>query len=153
MPHYTTAAARRARETKGAFSDENNLQETAAGDDLLRSIEQIAREEGLEAAVIVSGVGCVSHARVRDASGVTVREIGEPCEIVSLDGTVSAARCHVHIALAREDLSTLGGHLMPGCIVNTTCELALLALDGWRFGVEQDSETGYDEIVFREAER
>ena len=99
------------------------------GDDLLRSIEQIAREEGLEAAVIVSGVGCVSHARVRDASGVTVREIGEPCEIVSLDGTVSAARCHVHIALAREDLSTLGGHLMPGCIVNTTCELALLALD------------------------
>ena len=104
------------------------------GDDLLRSIEQIAREEGLEAAVIVSGVGCVSHARVRDASGVTVREIGD-------------------IALAREDLSTLGGHLMPGCIVNTTCELALLALDGWRFGVEQDSETGYDEIVFREAER
>ena len=85
--------------------------------------------------------------------GVTVREIGEPCEIVSLDGTVSAARCHVHIALARADLSTLGGHLMPGCIVNTTCELALLALDGWRFGVEQDSETGYDEIVFREAER
>lgn len=123
------------------------------GDDLLRSIEQIAREEGLEAAVIVSGVGCVSRARVRDASGVTVREIDEPCEIVSLDGTVSAARCHVHIALAREDLSTLGGHLMPGCIVNTTCELALLALDGWRFGVEQDSETGYDEIVFREAER
>ena len=83
----------------------------------------------------------------------SVREIGAPCEIVSLDGTVSAARCHVHIALAREDLSTLGGHLMPGCIVNTTCELALLALDGWRFGVEQDSETGYDEIVFREAER
>ena len=118
------------------------------GDDLLRSIEQIAREEGLEAAVIVSGVGCVSH-----ASGVTVQEIGEPCEIVSLDGTVSAARCHVHIALAREDLSTFGGHLMPGCIVNTTCELALLALDGWRFGVEHDSETGYDEIVFREAER
>ena len=37
--------------------------------------------------------------------------------------------------------------------MNTTCELALLALDGWRFGVEQDSETGYDEIVFREAER
>ena len=31
------------------------------GDDLLRSIEQIAREEGLEAAVIVSGVGCVSR--------------------------------------------------------------------------------------------
>ena len=42
---------------------------------------------------------------------------------------------------------------MPGCIVNTTCELVLLALDGWRFGVEQDDETGYDEIVFREEKR
>lgn len=123
------------------------------GDDLLRSIEQIAREEGLEAAVIVSRRRLRQPRPRARRSGVTVREIDEPCEIVSLDGTVSAARCHVHIALAREDLSTLGGHLMPGCIVNTTCELALLALDGWRFGVEQDSETGYDEIVFREAER
>ena len=122
------------------------------GDDLLRSIEQIAREEDWRRRSS-SPASAASATPARDASGVTVREIGEPCEIVSLDGTVSAARCHVHIALAREDLSTLGGHLMPGCIVNTTCELALLALDGWRFGVEQDSETGYDEIVFREAER
>ena len=84
------------------------------------------------------------------ACGVTVRHIAEPCEIVSLNGTVSAARCHLHIALAREDLSTLGGHLMEGTIINTTCELVLLEPDGWRCGVEQDDETGYDEIVFQE---
>ena len=101
-------------------------------------------------AVVLSGVGCVTEARVRDASGVTVRHIAEPCEIVSLNGTVSAARCHLHIALAREDLSTLGGHLMEGTIINTTCELVLLEPDGWRCGVEQDDETGYDEIVFQE---
>ena len=112
------------------------------GDDLLR--------EGLRCAVVLSGVGCVTEARVRDASGVTVRHIAEPCEIVSLNGTVSAARCHLHIALAREDLSTLGGHLMEGTIINTTCELVLLEPDGWRCGVEQDDETGYDEIVFQE---
>ena len=33
------------------------------------------------------------------------------CEIVSLNGTVSRERCHLHIALSREDLSTVGGHL------------------------------------------
>ena len=98
--------------------------------------------------VVLSAVGCVSRAVLRDASGVTVRTVDEPCEIVSLNGTVSAVRCHLHLALSKEDLSTVGGHLMPGCIINTTCELVLARLDGWRFGVEQDAQTGYDELVF-----
>ena len=121
------------------------------GDDLLRSVQELAQREALRGAVVLSGVGCVTRARVRDASGVTVRHIAEPCEIVSLNGTVSAARCHLHIALSREDLTTLGGHLMEGTVINTPCELVLLELDGWRCGVEQDAETGYDEIVFQEA--
>lgn len=118
------------------------------GDDLLFEIRRIAMEEKIVAGVLLSGVGCVSSARVRDASGVTVRQIDEPCEIVSLNGTVSAARCHVHIALAKEDLSIVGGHLCPGCIVNTTCELVIGVLEDWTFGSEHDEETGYDEIVF-----
>ena len=69
-------------------------------------------------------------------------------EIVSLNGTVSAARCHLHIALSSENLSTIGGHLTEGCIINTTCELVIGILEGIEYGVEQDGETGYDEIVF-----
>lgn len=42
------------------------------GDDLLLSIRQLAQREGLRCAVVLSGVGCVTEARVRDASGVTV---------------------------------------------------------------------------------
>lgn len=38
-----------------------------------------------------------------------------------------------------------------GCLVNTTCELVLGVLDGWRYGQEQDAETGYDEITFERA--
>ena len=98
------------------------------GDDLLLSIRRLAEREGLRCAAVLSGVGCVTEAHVRDASGVTVR----------------------HIALSREDMTTLGGHLMEGTVINTTCELVLLELDGWRCGVEQDAETGYDEIVFQE---
>lgn len=122
------------------------------GDDLLAEIKRLAWEEKLESGVVVSAVGCVSAARLRDASGVHVREVHEHCEIVSLTGTVSAARCHLHIALSKEDLSTIGGHLMPGCIVNTTCELVVAPLSGWRFGVESDAQTGYDEIVFEETD-
>ena len=120
------------------------------GDDLLLSLQKLASENHIDAAVILCGVGCVSRARLRDASGITVRSINKPCEIVSVTGTVSASRCHVHVALSREDLSTVGGHLMEGCIVNTTCELVIGVLSGWRFGVEQDEQTGYDEIVFQE---
>ena len=37
---------------------------------------------------------------------------------------------------------------MEGTIINTTCELVIGVLDGWRYGVEQDGETSYDEITF-----
>ena len=118
------------------------------GDDLLLSIKGLAQEADIQAGVVLSAVGCISQGRVRDAGGVNIRSIGEHCEIVSLNGTVSEQRCHLHIALSREDLTTLGGHLCPGCIVNTTCELVIAELPGQRFDVEQDPETGYDELIF-----
>ena len=117
------------------------------GSDLLKALQEYARTRRIAAGTVVSGVGCGTRARVRDASGVTVRELNEPLEIVSLMGTLSAARTHLHIALAREDLTVLGGHLMEGCIVNTTAEVVLLELDGVRFGAEWDGETGYDELA------
>lgn len=117
------------------------------GSDLLKALQEYARTRRIAAGTVVSGVGCVTRARVRDASGVTVRELNEPLEMVSLMGTLSAARTHLHIALAREDLTVLGGHLMEGCIVNTTAEVVLLELDGVRFGAEWDGETGYDELA------
>lgn len=118
------------------------------GDDLLGSIRALAEEAAIEAGVVLSAVGCISCGVVRDASGVNLKTIDEPCEIVSLNGTVSRTRCHLHIALSKEDLSAVGGHLVEGCNINTTCELVIGVLDGWRFGMEQDSETGYDELVF-----
>ena len=118
------------------------------GDDLMLSIKELCREKHIAAGVVLSAVGCISQGRIRDASGVTIREIQDHCEIVSLNGTVSEARCHLHIALSKEDLSTIGGHLCPGCIINTTCELVIGELPGVRFGVEEDTETGYDELVF-----
>ena len=119
------------------------------GEDLMESIKAVCAEKNIKAGVVLSGVGCIMKGRIRDASGVKIREITEHCEIVSLNGTVSAQRCHIHIALSKEDLSTIGGHLCVGCIVNTTCELVLGELPGISYGVEQDGETGYDELIFQ----
>ena len=122
------------------------------GEDLMESIRRVCREKKIRAGVVLSGVGCILKGRVRDASGVTIREISDHCEIVSLNGTVSAQRCHIHIALSKEDMRTIGGHLCPGCIINTTCELVIGEIPGVAFGVEQDPETGYDELIFLNAD-
>ena len=119
------------------------------GADLMQSIKALCGEEKIAAGVVLSAVGCISEGRVRDASGVTIREISDHCEIVSLNGTVSEKRCHLHIALSREDLSTIGGHLCEGCIINTTCELVIAEIPGTVIEKEFDDETGYDELVFR----
>ena len=119
------------------------------GADLLASIKALCAEKHITAGIVLSAVGCISKGRVRDASGVTIREINEHCEIVSLNGTVSENRCHLHIALSKEDLSTIGGHLCEGCVINTTCELVVAEIPGTVIEKEFDGETGYDELVFR----
>lgn len=119
------------------------------GDDLLDSIRSLATKKEIKAGVVLSAVGCISKGRVRDASGINIREIQDHCEIVSLNGTISAARCHLHIALSKEDLTTIGGHLCTGCIINTTCELVIAELPNIVINVEHDPETGYDELIFQ----
>lgn len=119
------------------------------GEDLLKSIEELCKKKDISAGFIVSGVGCISKGKIRDASGITIRKINEDCEIVSLNGTVSAKRCHLHIALSKEDLSTIGGHLCEGCLINTTCELIIAEIPETLIDVEDDPETGYDELIFK----
>ena len=80
------------------------------GADLMGSIKALCAEKHIGAGVVLSAVGCISKGRVRDASGVTIREIADHCEIVSLNGTVSERRCHLHIALSKEDLKYHTGH-------------------------------------------
>lgn len=116
------------------------------GDDLLSSIRNYAIDHGIAAAALMSGVGCVTHAVIRDASGVATHELCGRYEIVSMTGTVSRARTHLHIALAGEDMQVVGGHLCEGTLVNTTCEVVLLELDGVTFSKEFDPETGYNEL-------
>ena len=121
------------------------------GADLKLSIEMICRENGFDTAVVLSGVGCVYHAKFRRDKATAFFEKEEDYEIVSLNGTVSKGKAHIHIALADDSGATIGGHLMEGCLINTTCELVIAELPGVRFGVEEDSETGYKELIFQAA--
>jgi len=47
------------------------------GDDLMLSIKELCREKKIAAGVVLSAVGCISKGRIRDASGVTIRDIAD----------------------------------------------------------------------------
>ncbi len=117
------------------------------GDDLCASIARYAEEHHIAAGTVLSAVDCVYRWELRDASGVTVRRGEEDCEIVSLTGTVSENGSHLHASFARRDLSVFGGHLRPGCLVNTTAEIVLGEIEGVTFTREIDAQTGYEELV------
>ncbi len=114
--------------------------------DLLESIAGYCRDKHIGAGYVACCVGCVSEAAIRSADGVTKRQYRERLEIVSLTGTVSEGRCHLHVSFSREDMSVLGGHLLPGCLVNTTAEVVLCELDGLTFSKAYDEDTGYNEL-------
>lgn len=116
------------------------------GDDILTTLQTQLENRNIHAAVLLGAVGCVREACIRSADGVTVHHISEPMEIVSLSGTLSKERCHLHVAFSKADLSVIGGHLKSGCIVNTTLELVLLELEDVRFSKEFDPDTGYHEL-------
>ena len=121
------------------------------GQDLYEAIEAYVNDHHIAAGAVVSGVGCVSRWRLRDATGVRVRGGEEDVEIVSLMGTVSEHGCHLHASFGREDLSAFGGHLLPGCVVNTTAEIVLAEIGNCAFTRQPDGETGYDELVIAPA--
>lgn len=116
------------------------------GQDIKEEINRFCTDNNIDAAVVLSSVGCVKYAVIRDAGGEDYHTIDENMEIMSVNGTISKHRTHLHISFSKKDLSVIGGHMMKGCVVNTTCELVLLELDGTVFNGRYDSSTGYEEI-------
>ena len=117
--------------------------------EVLKVIKELAKKEEIKAGVVLSAVGCVLKGRVRNAGATAILDIPEHCEIVSLNGTVSTSRTHLHIALTKADLSAVGGHLTEGCIIDTTCELVIMEIPDMEIHTEFDETTGYDELIFQ----
>lgn len=116
------------------------------GDDLKRSIMDFCKANDITSGAIASAVGCVSEVRIRKADGVNEYFEVRDYEIVSLSGTISEDGPHFHISLSDVNLKTIGGHLLDGTIVNTTCELVIMKFNKYRLTRSFDEETGYDEL-------
>ena len=123
------------------------------GSDLKQELERLAAEHALAAGCILTCVGSLSRARLRMPGAVGEEEafqtFEEPMEIVSLAGTLSPDGLHVHISLSRRGGGCVGGHLVQGCLVNTTAELVFADLPHLQFRRPLDPATGYGELSVR----
>lgn len=118
------------------------------GQDLKKGILQYCNDHGIKAGAVVTCVGSLSYAVIRMADGELVREFERPYEIVSLTGTIADNGGHFHIALSDRDGAVIGGHLMEGCIINTTAETVIADLSNTcELTREYDPATGYKELV------
>jgi predicted DNA-binding protein with PD1-like motif len=117
------------------------------GDDLLESIRAYAIAHHLRAAVVLTAVGSLTHASIRYANQPDASQSSGHFEIVSLVGTIEESGEHLHLSLAAENGTMIGGHLEPGCKIYTTGEIVLGELQGARFTRELDKEgRGWEEL-------
>ena len=116
------------------------------GDLLKEEILKLCINKNISSGVIISSVGSLDKAFIRNAGGNEVKEFNEPLEIISLNGTVSNERIHLHISVSDKNYNVYGGHLMDGSIINTTCELGILIFDDLEFKKTFDEATSYNEL-------
>lgn len=117
--------------------------------DLKSELYRIARENGLKAAAILCGVGSLKKLTLRLADGKDISTFEGPHEIVSMTGTFSADAMHIHLSASDSTGKTIGGHLVEGNPIYTTCEIVLIESLDLEFLREKDPVSGYLELVVR----
>ncbi|WP_135304904.1 PPC domain-containing DNA-binding protein [Haloarcula amylovorans] len=109
------------------------------GDDLLKAIKKVCRDEAIETGAVISGIGTLNrleihylHSENLDESTSdrnTVIQSEECWEISGISGTIADKQPHVHLTAFNGD-RTVVGHLEEGCIVNALGEIVIRPIEG-----------------------
>jgi predicted DNA-binding protein with PD1-like motif/glutaredoxin len=92
------------------------------GSDVRLSLEQLGREQGASGFVL-SVVGNLSQAAFQCPGQPQPTLLSGVLEIITLQGTVGPQGVHLHLSLADSHCQVWGGHLEPGALVHSVCEL------------------------------
>jgi hypothetical protein len=130
-----------------------------SGSDLLPVLEEIIQEKGFKAGVILSAVGLLQSARLRNCKSLpenfpitdqnrSFQQIEVPLEILSMSGNISMADgkplVHSHVTLSYvedESIHVIGGHLIEGCIVHGFAEIIIMEITDIDMIKKYDEET------------
>ena len=125
------------------------------GEDLLESIEALIRAEGIENAVVVSGIATFDRCRLHMIStlGYPIETyIDEksdvPLEVVSIDGFICDGEPHIHATVSDRE-QAYAGHVLKGCRILYLGEVIIQELLGMRIH-RHLNELGANHIYERE---
>lgn len=94
----------------------------AAGADIRRSLEELARREQASGFVL-SVVGNLSQAAFQCPGKASPTVLSGLLEIITLQGTVAPQGVHLHLSLSDSHCQVWGGHLEPGTLVHSGADL------------------------------
>lgn len=114
-----------------------------------RSLLEYCSAQNLASAWILTAVGSLRAANIRLAhhdkflgagANAVLALPDQKFEICSLVGTISraGASCHLHVSLADRRGDCVGGHVLEGNVVFTTCEIVLGSSSTMAFDRELD---------------
>jgi predicted DNA-binding protein with PD1-like motif len=97
------------------------------GKDVIESLKRVTKEHKIQSGIILSGIGMLRNFEIsfysREKAGYVTNKFNEPVELLSLSGNISLRNdetfFHLHVALAKEDTTALGGHLKKAMVHNT----------------------------------
>ncbi len=98
------------------------------GDDLLNSLQAFAIKEN-KSGYILSVVGNLTKAIFQCPGKKTSTIIQNNLEIISLNGTLSPNKCHLHISLSDGQCNVWAGHLKEGTIILKECDMLIGFID------------------------
>ena len=116
------------------------------GSDIRQSLEALAQEKSIEAAVILGAVGSLSKVCLRFAGRESPTQLAGKHEVLTLSGMLSTEGVHLHASVADAEGQCIGGHVVYGCEVYTTLEVAIALLPNTQFHRIFDPATGFKEL-------
>jgi predicted DNA-binding protein with PD1-like motif len=103
------------------------------GEDVLQSVEALARDKDIHTGIVLSGIGTLFV------------EYEGPIELLSVQGLIAERAAHLHTCVSIKD-HTYMGHLEPGCRVLYLAEIAIGRLEGLRLRRVANPETGIKQL-------
>lgn len=117
-------------------------------EDVLASLEEVVKNEGIKNGAMLSGIGTLSRCRYHAVTttslpphdGFYVRE--GPIELVSADGVIAGGVLHLHFMATDYQERAFGGHLELGCRTLYLCEFVVAEFTGPEMSFEVRRDTG-----------
>lgn len=120
------------------------------GEDLILALDKYCKKYDIEAAYIGTVVGSLQKVIFRKGYDQSISELTGPFEIVSCVGTLSKNGMHIHASVSDSNFKVFGGHLVTGCLVQSTAEIVIIAMENHQLSRIKGEMTDFKELRIQE---